>query len=339
MSAETTLLEARGMHKTYGPVVALASASLAVEHGEVHALLGANGAGKSTLVKLLTGVVKPDEGEIRVGGREVRVGSPVEAAKLGLAPVFQDPALVPDLTVAQNLRLTRSSVAAVRGRLREMELEVDFSERAGDVALPLLRMVDLARALARDPQLLVLDEITAALPSDLAERVFAVMRAWRERGRSVLFITHRLAEVIAACDRATILRDGADVATMVPRDGGETAIVAHMLGPEAARAEEEAVAREDVAPKRLEGEVALDVASLQIGRVVEVSFSLRRGEILGIAALEGQGQDELFAALSGQQRPDRGEIRAGDEVLRARTPYDAIRHGLVLVPADRLLAL
>ena len=340
MSAETTLLEARGMRKTYGPVVALAAASLVVRPGEVHALLGANGAGKSTLVKLLTGVIKPDEGEIEFEGKAVNVGSPAAAARLGLAPVFQDPALVPDLTVAQNMRLTRSSVSGVRARLHEMDLDVDFSERAGDVPLPLLRMVDLARALARDPRLLVLDEITAALPSDLAERVFAVMGAWREQGRSVLFITHRLAEVIATCDRATILRDGADVATMVPSEGGETGIVAHMLGPEAARAEQEAAALEDTAPpERAEGEIVLDVSSLRVGRVVDVSFTLRRGEILGIAALEGQGQDELFAALSGQQRPDDGELRVDGRALKARTPYDAIRQGLVLVPADRLLAL
>jgi ribose transport system ATP-binding protein len=335
----TTLLETRGMRKTYGPVVALRSASLSVAAGEVHALLGANGAGKSTLVKLLTGVIRPDAGEILVAGAPVRVASPAQAAAIGLSPVFQDPALVPDLTIGENLRLTRSSIGAVRERLRALDLEVDFSERAGDVPLPVLRMVDLARAIARDPQLLLLDEITAALPSDLAERVFQVMRDWRDRGRSVLFITHRLKEVIAMCDRATILRDGADVATIVPQQGGEAAIVEHMLGPEAARAEEAAAALPDAPPEHVEGEVALEADDLHAGRVAGVSFALRRGEILGIAALEGQGQDELFAALSGQRRPDRGEIRARGRPLRGRTPYDAIRQGLVLVPADRLLAL
>src|SRR5580765_1392820 len=339
MESATTLLEARGIRKTYGPVVALASAELTVAPGEIHALLGATGAGKSTLVKALTGVIKADAGEILVAGRTVRVSSPAQAARIGLAPVFQDPALVPDLTVAQNLRLTRSNVSAVRRHLRELDLNVDFSERAGDVPLPMQRMIDLARAIARDPQLLVLDEITAALPSDLAERVFTVMRAWRDRGRSVLFITHRLAEVVATCDRATILRDGRNVATIVPQEGGETAIVEHMLGPEAARAEETALALGDEAPTPAEGAIVLQIESLRIGRVEDVSLSLRRGEILGVAALEGQGQDELFAALSGQERPAAGEIHARGELLRARTPYDAIRHGVVLVPPDRLRAL
>jgi len=333
-----TLLEARGLRKTYGPVVALRSADVTVASGEVHALLGANGAGKSTLVKLLTGVVQRDAGTIVVGGRDVRVSSPAAAARLGLAPVFQDPALVPDLTVGQNLRLTGVAADAVRERLHAMDLDVDFSERAGDVPLPMLRMLDLARALARDPQLLLLDEITAALPSDLAERVFEVMRAWRERGRSVLFITHRLAEVIAVCDRATILRDGADVATVVPQEGGERAIVDQMLGPEAAAAAADA-SRGTTVTAREPGEVALEVEEVSVGRVADVSLTLRKGEVLGIAALEGQGQDDLFAALSGDRRLVGGEIRVGGKALKARHPYDAIRAGLVLVPADRLLAL
>jgi ribose transport system ATP-binding protein len=210
-------------------------------------------------------------------------------------------------------------------------------------------MIDLARALAQDPKLLILDEITAALPSDLAERVFAVMRDWRERGRSVLFITHRLAEVIATCDRATILRDGREVGTMVPREGGEARIVEIMLGPEAARAEaraaelsEESAAAEPAIAARPTGEAAplvLEVDDLRVGAVQGISFSLRRGEVLGLAALEGQGQNELFDALAGQRKPEGGELRVRERVLRARHPYDAIRRGLVLVPPDRLLAL
>src|SRR3954452_4791456 len=309
MESATTLLEARGIRKTYGPVVALTSAELGVAPGEIHALLGANGAGKSTLVKILTGVIRADAGEIVVGSRRVRVSSPAQAARIGLAPVFQDPALVPDLTVAQNLRLTRSSISSVRGHLRELNLDVDFSERAGDVPLPMQRMIDLARAIARDPQLLVLDEITAALPSDLSERVFAVMRAWRERGRSVLFITHRLAEVIATCDRATVLRDGVDVGTLVPQECGEARIVEYMLGPEAAQAEAKAIRTDEkAAVAKEQGEPVLEVRSLAVGTIEDVSLTLHAGEILGVAALEGQGQDELFAALSGQRSPGSGQI-------------------------------
>ena len=339
------LLEARGVAKHYGPVVALRSADLAVSAGEVHALLGANGAGKSTLVKCLTGVIRPDAGTISVAGRSARPRSPTHAARLGLSPVFQDPALVPDLTIAQNLRLTGSSVDAVREQLESMALKVSFSELVGDLPLPILRMLDLARALTHDPQLLILDEITAALPSDLAERVFAVMRERREHGRSVLFITHRLAEVIATCDRATILRDGNDVGTMVPREGGEARIVETMLGPEAARAEaaaaevETAELPEEDAVAAEEAATVLSVDDLRVGGVQGISFTLRKGEVLGVAALEGQGQDELFEALAGQRKAEGGELRVDDKPFRPRHPYDAVRRNVVLVPPDRLLAL
>jgi ribose transport system ATP-binding protein len=340
----TPLLEAREIAKRFGPVIALRSASLAVEPGEVHALLGANGAGKSTFVKALTGVLRADSGTVSIDGEQPRIGSPAQAARVGLAPVFQDPALLPDLTVAQNLRLTRASPDAVRAHLREMELDVEFSERAGDVPLPLQRMLDLARALSRDPKLLLLDEITAALPSDLSERVFAVMRAQRERGRSVLFITHRLAEVIAVCDRATVLRDGADVGTLVPQEGGQERIVEYMLGPEAAQAEAAAIRTDtdEAGPAvvaREESAVVLTVRDLAVAGIEDVSLTLHSGEILGVAALEGQGQDDLFAALSGQRSPSGGQIEVKGKPLKARHPYDAIRAGLVLVPADRLHAL
>jgi ribose transport system ATP-binding protein len=348
MSDEATpLLEARGVAKHYGPVVALRSADLSVSSGEVHALLGANGAGKSTLVKCLTGVIRPDAGTISVSGRDTRARSPMHAARLGLSPVFQDPALVPDLSVAQNLRLTGSSVDAVRAQLDEMNLKVSFRELVGDLPLPILRMLDLARALIHDPQLLILDEITAALPSDLAERVFDVMKERREKGRSVLFITHRLAEVIATCDRATILRDGQNVGTMVPQEGGEARIVEIMLGPEAARAEAEAAGREEAevpaaaaaGAEAQDAAAVLEVDDLRVGGVKGISLTLRSGEILGVAALEGQGQDELFEALAGQRKLEGGELRMDGKSFRPRHPYDAIRRRIVLVPPDRLLAL
>jgi ribose transport system ATP-binding protein len=220
-----SLLEVKNVSKRYGPVVALSDADMTVQEGEVHALLGANGAGKSTLVKALTGVISPDAGRIALRGEDVTIGTPKAARALGFAPVFQDPALVPDLTVVQNLHLTDADPKAVREWLERMELEVDLTEMVSDLPLPTLRMLDLARALAFDPALLLLDEITAALPSDLAERVFGVVREWREKGRSVLFISHRLAEVTAICDSATVLRDGATVGSLTPRAGEEEKIV------------------------------------------------------------------------------------------------------------------
>src|SRR5215213_856212 len=168
-------LDVRNVAKRYGPVVALKSAELIVEPGEIHALLGANGAGKSTLVKILTGVIRHDTGTIAVNDKPVRIGSPEGARKVGFSPVFQDPAMLPDLTVAQNLRLTRTDIGTTREWLERMELTVDLTAMTSDLPLPTLRMLDLARALARDPELLLLNEITAALPSDLAEKVFTTM--------------------------------------------------------------------------------------------------------------------------------------------------------------------
>jgi ribose transport system ATP-binding protein len=397
-----SLLTVSGVSKRYGAVVALRSGNLTVEPGEIHALLGANGAGKSTLVKMLTGVIRPDAGTIAVRDHLVRIASPAAARRVGLAAVFQDPALVPDLTALQNLRLTGTDVPAVRRWLGVMDLDhLDLGELVGDLPLPSLRMIDLARALARDPHLLLLDEITAALPSDLAERVFLVMRRWRESGRAVLFISHRLAEVRALCDRATVLRDGADVGTLVVAASAEERIVELMLGPGAAgphssptlsshgeapytiggmtpqearpvlslpahgaglvtyqgivkpvdpqiprlagvwgEASPQAPLEGAGGAREGEGYPLLDVRGLHAGAALaDVSLMVRPGEVLGVAALEGQGQDVLFDVLAGRRRADGGTIAVDGRPLRARTPYDAIRAGVVLVPADRLQGL
>jgi ribose transport system ATP-binding protein len=335
------LLSVTDLHKRYGAVVALRAGNLTVAPGEIHALLGANGAGKSTMVKMLTGVVRPDGGTITVRGHAVRLRSPRDAQKAGLSAVFQDPALAPDLTVLENLRLTGTSVAAVRQWLATMELgSLDLRSLVSELPLPALRMLDLARALAREPRLLLLDEITAALPADLAERVFAVMRRWRDLGRSVLFISHRLAEVRAICDRATVLRDGVRVGVLDLAEGSEERIVELMLGPAAQTtlqpSDRGLSIRGDGAENR---PPVLEVSNLSLGNELRgVSFALGRGEVLGVAALEGQGQEALFDVLSGR-RAGEGEVTMRGKKLRLRQPYDAIRAGLVLVPADRLLAL
>jgi ribose transport system ATP-binding protein len=343
-SLDAPLLTVRGVAKRYGLVVALRSVDLTVEPGEIHALLGANGAGKSTLVKILSGVLPPDAGTVEVSGSAVALRSPADARTVGLAPVFQDPALVPDLTVAENLRLTGTEIAAVRTRLDDLGLGLDPGALVSEVPLPMLRMIDLARALAHDPALLLLDEITAALPSDYAEKVVGVIREQKAAGRSVLFISHRLAEVRRLCDRATVLRDGHDVDTHRTAEGSEERIVAAMLGDRVAVASTRA--GEGGAPGRgavhagAPPEPVLEAVGLSDGHLLrDVSFTVGRGEVVGVVALEGQGQDGLFAVLAGDRRRTAGELRHEGRVVHARHPGDAVKRGIVLVPADRAEAL
>ena len=340
MTAGPALLTITDVAKRFGSVVALRGAALTVRPGEIHALMGANGAGKSTLVKIITGVFPYDAGAITVGGQLRNFRSPAEARRAGIVSVYQDPALVPDLTLAQNMRLARVDLATVRDHLREMEVgELDLGTYVRDLPQPILRLVDLARALASNPKILLLDEITAALPADMADKVFAVMRRWRDRGNSVLFISHRMAEVSALCDRTTVLRDGVTVGVTETARGSEDRIVALMLGREVAQiaTHPERKPARAVPPDAVP---ALEVRNLSLGRVLDdVSFTLRAGEVLGVAALEGQGQDELFDCIAGVRRFDRGTILAKGTELRLRYPGDAVKAGLVLVPANRLQAL
>ncbi len=341
MSTSRTLLEIKDVAKRFASVVALRGAALIVRQGEVHALVGANGAGKSTLVKIITGVFPPDSGSITVAGEMRTFRSPAEARRAGIVSVYQDPALVPDLTLAQNMRLARVDLDIVRERLSEMDIgTVDLGTYVRDLPQPILRLIDLARALASSPKILLLDEITAALPADMAEKVFAVMRRWRDRGHSVLFISHRMAEVSALCDRTTVLRDGVTVGVTETARGSEDEIVSLMLGRDVAEAVAHAAPRVGPLAALPDTAPALEVRNLSLGHVLDdVSFTLKAGEVLGVAALEGQGQDELFDCLAGVRRFDRGTILANGTELRLRYPGDAIKAGLVLVPANRLQAL
>jgi ribose transport system ATP-binding protein len=342
MTLTTTdlLLEATGVTKTYGAVIALKAASLAVRPGEVHALMGANGAGKSTLVKILTGAVRPDGGTIAVRGRERTVHSPGEARRGGLVSVYQEPALIPDLDIRDNLRLTDTPLEPFRHWLGELGLgNLDLSSMARRMPLASLRIVDLARALAIEPDVLMLDEMTAALPANLTERVLEVVGRQRGGDRSVIFISHRLIEIAAVCDRATVLREGETVGVVDVTAGSEERIVELMLG----RAAEEmpALAERAAAGVRAPGvQPRLVARGLGAGtKLRDVSFDLYPGEVLGVVALEGQGQDELFDILAGSERPSTGELLVDGSPVSFRHPADAIRAGLVYVPADRAEAL
>ncbi len=343
MTVTTTslMLEASDIAKTYGAVVALKSASLAVRPGEVHALMGANGAGKSTLVKILTGAVRPDAGTIAIRGRERTVHSPAEARRSGLVSVYQEPALIPDLDIRSNLRLTETPIDRFRHWVHELGLDdLDLRSMARDVPLATLRIVDLARALAIEPDVLILDEMTAALPANLTERVLAAIGLQRGGDRSVIFISHRMIEIAAVCDRATVLREGETVGVVDVTQGSEDRIVELMLG-ELSPAVSDRMADPAVLPGgRARATPRIAARGLASGtRLQDASFELYPGEVLGVVALEGQGQDELFDILAGSERPRGGELLVDGAAVSFRHPADAIRAGLVYVAADRAEAL
>jgi ribose transport system ATP-binding protein len=334
------LLEATGVVKTYGAVAALRNASLNVRPGEVHALMGANGAGKSTLVKILSGAIRPNAGRVLIRGREHHIHSPAEARLAGLVSVYQEPALIPDLDVASNLRLTRTPVDPFRQWVRELGVDnLDIRDIARDLPLATLRILDLARALAIAPDLLLLDEMTAALPANLAEKVLEVVRQQSRTGRSIIFISHRFIEISSLCDRATVLRDGETVGVVDIVPGIEEKIVELMLGTriEKARA---GLRRAGKGSEPADAQPRLRVRNLSVGnKLNDVSFELANGEVAGVVALEGQGQDELFTALSGATPASSGSIEVDGKPVQFHHPADAIGAGIAFVPGDRAEAL
>lgn len=334
---DQALLDATGVAKSFGAVKALTDASLHVGRGQVVALMGANGAGKSTFVKILTGALKPDRGHVLIQGKQARVGSPAQARASGLVPVYQEPSLIPDLDVADNLRLGDTPAENFQYWVAELGIEgLQLSDMIRDLPLATLRILDLARALASKPDVLLLDEMTAALPTDLVERVLRVVRSQADEGCGVIYISHRFAEISELCDSATVLRDGRTVGDLQIEDGVEEKVVELMLG-----AKLDVGSRETGATKKAkQGTPRLEARNLAAApKLQDVSFDLHPGEVLGVVALEGQGQDELFNVLSGFTKPTGGNLRVDGTAQSFSHPSDAIAAGLTFVPGDRAEAL
>ena len=337
------LLEARGISKRFGGVVALDRMHFAGTAGEVHAILGENGAGKSTLIRILSGAIPADAGSIGLRGSPYQPGTPAGARRAGIATVFQELSLIPDLTVAENIwfgeePLTPAATISRRGiesrtrdLLRRLELPPLPPDRpVRSLSIADQQLVEIAKALAREPDILILDEATAALVPRHVTWLLDVARRYAAQGRLVLYISHRMDEVRRVADRVTVLRNGETVGTVETAQVTDEDIVAMMLGRRLTRLFPE---RRPTATER----VALRTTGLSVGHLLrDVDLELREGEVLGVAGIQGHGQRELFLALFGAAR-SRGRIEVWGRPMVIRSPRHALSPdvGIALLPEDR----
>jgi inositol transport system ATP-binding protein len=334
--------------KRFPGVQALADVGLEVLPGEVHALLGENGAGKSTLLKILSGAQQPDSGTIEFGGQEVTMTSPHDAQRLGIVTIYQEFTLAPNMTIAENVFIGREPGRGVFVSWRKMAEETRaITKRLGlqlkpmsivrDLNVAEQQMVEIARALSMKSRLIVMDEPTSALSASEVEKLFRIIRDLKAQGLSIIFVTHRLEEVMQICDRYTVLRDGRLVGSGSVADMTIDSIIRLMVGRQVTAL---FAHREKATP----GELALSVEGLsrrgntqdQNATVLaDVGFEVRRGEILGIAGLVGAGRTEMARAVFGADPFDSGRVIIDEREVHIRSPQDAIRHGIGLVPEDR----
>jgi rhamnose transport system ATP-binding protein len=326
--------------KSFGSVRALEDGSIELRAGEAHGLVGENGAGKSTLVKILAGVYRPDAGRLLLDGQELRLGGPAEARAAGIAVIYQEPTLFPDLSVAENIFMGRQPLAAgrridarelrrrVEALMARLGVPLDPSRPARGLSIADQQIVEIAKALSFEARVIVMDEPTAALSGAEVERLFAVARALRAHGAAVLFVSHRLDEVLDLCQQVTVMRDGRQVFSG-PLDGlTRDDLVRRMVGRELSVMYPERGAER--------GEVALSVRRLtREGVFTDVSFEVRHGEIVGLAGLVGAGRSEVARAVFGIDRRDAGEVLVEGRRLPAASPTAAMAAGMGYVPEDR----
>ncbi len=337
------LLEASGIIKRYGGILALNNMHFAADRGEVHAILGENGAGKSTFIQILSGAVAADEGTLALGGNRYAPRNPGEARQAGIRPVFQELSLIPDLTVAENIYFGAERLSRL-GTISQQELNRRAEALFDTLGLPPLaprapvrslsigdrQMIEIVKALAADPMILILDEATSALLPREVDWLLGKAREYTAAGKLVLYISHRMDEVRRVADRITVLRNGETVGTQDTASLSDSEIVSMMLGRRLDRLFPE---RKPTATDR----VALKVSDLKVGHQLRgVSFSLREGEVLGVAGLQGHGQRELFMALFGAERAD-GQIEVRGRPVTIRGPGHALSPeiGMALLHEDR----
>ena len=334
------VLELRDVVKSFGAVRALRSGSLTADAGSIHALVGENGAGKSTLVKIVAGVHQRDAGLFRFRGEDVDFGSTAESKAAGIAVIYQEPTLFPDLSVTENIfmgrqplgtgrRIDRAAMYAETTELFDrLGVAIDPRRPARGLSIADQQIIEIAKAISLDAGLLVMDEPTAALSGVEVERLFAVARSLRDEGRALVFISHRFDEVFALCDSVTVMRDGEYVSTDQVADTSVDEIVARMVGREVG----------DLYPKTPAevGDVVLEVSGLtSAGTFHDVSFTVRAGEIVGLAGLVGAGRSEITRAVFGVDRYDEGSVRLSGRDVPRHDPRAAVHAGIAFVPEDR----
>jgi len=334
-----------GVSKRYGGVHALQNSSLAVEAGRIHAILGENGAGKSTLIKIMSGVVAPDEGRMVMEGREVRFSSPAEANQAGIVCVFQELSLLPDLSVADNIAISNPPRRfGLIDRRTQRRMAEEALARAGgedihplapvkDLPLSRRQVVEIAKALARNPRILILDEATSALTAADVAKIYTVLKRLRAEGLALLYISHRMQEIAELADECTVFRNGRNVATYRAGAKSDNEVVELMIGREYSHAFPPKPAS---APSA--GPPLLEVHHLSWAQKLrDVSLSVRAGEVVGLGGLDGQGQRELLLALFGVLRGVSGEIRIDGKPANVTDPTLAKGPaiGMALIPEDR----
>jgi rhamnose transport system ATP-binding protein len=339
--ANSTLLRAINIDKSYAGVHALKQASFELDRGEVHALIGENGAGKSTLIKIITGAVTPDAGEIQLDGKTIIQNSPGIAKQLGIAAIYQQPALFPELSIAENIAIgteessvfcrvnwhTRKQKAAEL--LARVGAKIDPDAEAGDLTMPQQQLVEIARSLGANAKVLIMDEPTASLSEEDTQNLFTVIRQLRGEGVGIIYISHRLEELSLIADRVTVLRDGRTIDTKLMSEVSRQQLIQLMVGRELSA----------VFPKKSVelGDVVLELKQLGCAAsgIHDVNLSVRAGEIVGLAGLVGGGRTELARTIFGLTPADQGEILLEGKPTRIDSARRAIERGIAYVPEDR----
>ncbi len=328
----------RHISKRFDATQALDDVALELYPGEIHALLGENGAGKSTLIKIMTGIHRPDQGEMLLSGQPLAIGSPVEAQAYGIAAIYQEPMVFPDLNVAENIFITHRDTGAVvrwgqlyreaEAILAKLDVKLDVRAQARGLTLAAQQTVEIAKAISLQVRVLIMDEPTASLSAHEAAQLFKLMRTLRDQGVAILFISHRMEEVFALADRITVFRDGKLVSSKPAREVTPEGAIRDMVG----RKVEEFFAKRTAE----RGEVLLAARGLgKSGAFANVSFEVHRGEVLGFAGLIGARRTDVGLALFGIEPADAGEIVFGGQAVQIRSPEQALRLGIAYVTEDR----